>query len=274
MEHLDYDALVEVLSVTSPTTLVAASRVCSRLHRIAKDDLGLVSLDLAASMNQTELCKALGMTPAQAQQLPFTVKERRNGSFRYTTHIYDTPKVVDTLVAKEGWAGLAARVQKVMSNKRKRDDLGERRLEAAAKRKATLEAWFAKSRPFGYSSLGAWLDAVKHDPVPEAASFLSSAQLKAPSFASVKAAISAHEVAVQAKNVRASELKDALAAMGLERRKDSRLCEEYETSGPFEEFQSVEAVVKAMAFAKWTRECIPNFNHEVEKQKEWLTVSS
>ena len=64
---------------------------------------------------------------------------------RYVAHVFDGAEVVEALVRKGGWERVAGLLAKVTNRKRKRADLDERREAAAAKRRAALEAWAAKT---------------------------------------------------------------------------------------------------------------------------------
>ena len=98
---------------------------------------------------------------------------------------------------------------------------------------------------------------------------MSAATLKAPSLKAVQAAVAEAEAAARAKQARIDELARALAALGLERRADSRLCDAFEAGAPVPGFATAERVAREMALMHWLHK-YTDFEARVEREVEAL----
>lgn len=233
-------------------------------------------------LDQTTMCTALGMTPRLLRMHPHTTESRRGAP------MYNSKAVVHGLVAgRVGWDGLAAMLNRKVSKKRARDGLEDRRTAACAKRRARFDDWLGRDAPLGsrVASLEDWTrecagasvaiarDATLHK-------FLLGSVLTAPSLVAAKAAaVSLHELlraqaveaaeAAKARKERADTLRAALAALGLERRNDSRLSDAFEEGAPLHGFQTAEAVASEMALMRYLHE-YTDYSNELEWEVERL----
>lgn len=162
---LPAELLAEALARLPPADLVRASGACTAFRDAADAATGgataaLRRVRLAPTLNQGELCASLGLTADEARALPHAVETRKLSYTRgrYTTHWFDAEEVVERLVAQHGWTWLDARLATVLVQHRKRDALVARREEAAAARRAALDAWLTREAPLGahIDSVDAW----------------------------------------------------------------------------------------------------------------------
>ena len=200
---------------------------------------GVDASHMSAQMNQGELCSALHLEAKEARSLPHSIVRQRavGGTWQYDTHVFAAaPTLRAAAVLLGGWPQLAARLALRRARKRKQEELQGRRAEAAAKRRAALDAWIDAEQPLGTGvrSVAEWASslAARGAHPPESNSvlrdFLGSGALKGPSEEEARTAALAAEaaaVAVAAKATaalaRKAEVVAALAERG--RQLDERL---------------------------------------------------
>lgn len=174
----------------SPVALARFARTNTVAHAAARVVMNGANLSaLQPSMNQGEVCDALGIEPAEARALPYSAERRRGTMGWFEVHIFKMKKALPVLLSTlGGWPALVSRLEMVAAKKRKRDDLTERRTAAAAKRRAGLDAWMAAERPVGpdICSVAEWEASLARRGAPPATSvallgaYLGSSTLKAP----------------------------------------------------------------------------------------------
>ena len=282
-------ACVASALATDPVSLGRLATTCHE-GRVASCD-AMRGCDLThmgvRALNQGELCAALNVTPEEARALPHVEEQRRGSMGYYTAHVFDLHDALPVLLHNlGGWDGLKARMDAHAARKRKRDDLDERRVAAARKRRATLDAWLAKTRPVGdaIGTVDEWTSSLKARgaKAPSGCAvlgpYLGDAALKTPSLKAAKEAVGAWEAAQTAElarhatlraemaataDERMAKLLEALTALGLVRRADSRLCDRY-VAGDSDKTAAEVAVV--MAQMKYIHEHLDpwQYNRAVE----------
>ena len=235
------------------------ARVLCRDFDVLVTAEGLVVRCSTATVTQKQICDLLAIRPMEAQDLPFHVK----AATRYcNVHVFDLKVCLPVACATFGVGGLRERVDKKHELAERRTTAGLRGIQEGAKRRAKLESWM-KECGFG-ESVEEWMKCIQLSgttPPDIVAKFVASTAT-APSFKKVAA-----EVAAFAD--RCARLVAALAALGLERRIDSRLCAAFEAGTPLNGFETAERVATEMAFMRWLHTCT-DYERRVEDAVEEL----
>ena len=186
-------------------------------------------------------------------------------------------RAMDSLLyTLNGWSGLAKRFAERAAKQAKRDDLNVRRVAAAAKRRAALNAWIAKTLPFGAEtrSVDAWTaQFVQHDLPPPTQDLVIGSYLgetlTAASLKNTKEACVAFHAAQAAFMERKTQLVAELAVLGLDRRADSRLCRAFEAGTPISGFATPKRIADEMALMRWLHN---HTNYRQELQRKVATL--
>lgn len=229
MDNLPRDALLSVaLSMrNSPISLLRFARTCRAARDVVCEVTHAVRIPHAPrSMNQGEICDALFLSPAEAQQLPFRIeRKRRFHGGTYDTHWFDMCSAIPVLLRLfGGWAALKRRLDERASRKRKREELEARREEASAKRRATLDDWISKDLPFGeeVDSVDSWEESLRRRGfvLPSTNSilnrFLGASALTGPAVETAKQAALDFEATQKAAARRKAEVLEVVRARGYE----------------------------------------------------------
>lgn len=250
------------LILSMDTSVAVCARRLSKTFCAIASQVGIEIKKPTGTCTQKQFCERLALTPAEAKTFPFVIK----GVTRYCdVHVFDLAVCVPLVFDRLGAETIAKRLDKRDARRGKAVDLPTRRKDAAAARRAKLDAWMATDATMP-SSTTAWTAGLRqrHIKPPAIVEKFLTESLTAPALKAVKQAIADHAL-------RAQQLDAALATYALTRRDDSRLCEAFDAGEPIGGFDTAAKVAREMAFMHWLHNYTDydaTFEQELERVRE------